>query len=551
MLTFSYHNIAHVNGADFGQVSVLSESFTVDPWEYVGSGSPPASWKQHGYPLVLFPDEDTVINMVFQPEKPHWLLEGVVGDLYTATSFKKYSDNDQIVYNEKATEHTNFDGWVTLAGAAISDIAERKGYIQRRGTNFRLPVAFHGYTGVDIILTPGDSFIDSTDPGYEQRWRCDYVSKDPSFTLMKLETPVSAGRKSRSHYVWTIQFGINKFGEYGYKWKREVDNGSQGIYDKIVSSPWPTPPYGGTLQPLSYINDKIIDPSRAESIVKRFIGGLDNLYGLFEHPSEVDIYGELANQCTSEYKRIDANVPSTVVETVGTASEVIDLIQGVKDVFHAKGAARFIQALGNLKLSVQWGLPLTVSDLKSISYTTSVDIAEGRYLHDRDEIIVARRRMERQCPGRGPLAHLTASCRWSLKTIVKSNAVAQEHQYARMMADYNVISLENAWDMVPYSFVVDWLTDFGDIVAGTDNLLYRTFYYDIIGSVRGRRLFVHLDSQAIQGLEPLLTGEVDLVLYRRFASHTIPLPSYGFLTPEVGLDQWIDGAILIGQQLIS
>jgi hypothetical protein len=149
----------------------------------------------------------------------------------------------------------------------------------------------------------------------------------------------------------------------------------------------------------------------------------------------------------------------------------------------------------------------------------------------------------------GILPGVTGETRYTLKTIVKDNKVAHDYSGFKKALDMNVVSLETGWDLVPYSFVVDWLTDFSSVLNAADNVFYRTAFWDIIGSVRGSRRVILIPGSAIAAVDGAFNGSLTLIDYHRTTSHTIPLPTLGFLHPSVGVTQWIDGATLVGQYI--
>lgn len=124
-----------------------------------------------------------------------------------------------------------------------------------------------------------------------------------------------------------------------------------------------------------------------------------------------------------------------------------------------------------------------------------------------------------------------------------------EHAAVRWAADFNLLSMQNGWDMIPYSFVVDWFTDFSKVVQAADAVNYRVAFQDIIGSVRGERTVIPLSTSVLKLYDPCMLGTCTVVNYRRYASSEIPIPTAGFLHPSGGADHWIDGSILISQRL--
>jgi hypothetical protein len=262
----------------------------------------------------------------------------------------------------------------------------------------------------------------------------------------------------------------------------------------------------------------------------------------------LDIYGELANTCVGSQKMISSNLPSTAYETATLLTGVMDTIEASTKVASKKSLAGKIQALADLRLCLKWGVPLTLQDVNSIAKTvSSKDFTEYFYNQCLSHQRVTHASMTRPRTARAPFSGATAETRYTLKCIVQDSRVAFEQRAARLAADLNVVSLQNGWDMVPYSFVVDWFTDFSSVLEAADNVNYRVAFWDVIGSVKGQRTVVKIPSSAIMARYPRFSGNIELVSYRRNWSSTIPLPTLGFLSPSIGTTQWLDGATLVGQ----
>jgi hypothetical protein len=458
------------------------------------------------------------------------------------------------VRNENSVKHVNLKGTVRLDDSTGIQSHPDYGGVCHEGS---LPLPWwrnQSSRGATVILLkPGDSWsLDNpVNPGGKFVYRCKQIrSPNTSTTSYAFEftpgTPYMYPETlAHRHSVGEISVD-NSTGKWVVRIQRWVTSASYDVIESTGLVP-DRYSYGPIYQ---YDSIAKMDPLKAEYMIRRFSVNLFNHISEmweYSHP-DVDVYGELATQCTGAYQQLQANVPSTVAELTGIVDEVKSLADSVL-ALKQRNPARFVQACGNLQLSVKWGLPLTVSDFHSITDTCLNATMKSRDVPLEDKILVQRRSRTETAFGKGILKGIQANCRYTLKTMVKRNNVAREHPIAQWAADYNLISASNGWDLIPYSFVVDWLTDFGSIVDGTDKLMYRLSYYDVVGSVRGKRIECSLGSSVTKKIDPRLNGEIQLVYYTRSASRTIPLPTFGYLSPKLGLDQWIDGSILVGQVL--
>lgn len=282
------------------------------------------------------------------------------------------------------------------------------------------------------------------------------------------------------------------------------------------------------------------------SVMNQVVGDCDAEF-YPDHPM-IDVWGELANMATSSVKATSSNVLSTANETFHICKGVIDLLQAAAAVKTAS-PKKFLKAVGNLRLAWKWGIPLTVKDAHAIADGVTDKVIEDKIYTNPNRIHVKHSTMfvgmipkdanrsegksgKRQC--------------W-LKILYKDNNTAKKQAGSKLAADLNLVTLENGWDVVPYSFVVDWLTDFGSVLNAADNVMYRTAYWDILGSVRGTKDWWNIDTRAFARYDPCISGHATCIHYVRRVYETIPLPTLGYLNPSIGVTQWLDGATLVSQ----
>jgi hypothetical protein len=123
----------------------------------------------------------------------------------------------------------------------------------------------------------------------------------------------------------------------------------------------------------------------------------------------------------------------------------------------------------------------------------------------------------------------------------------------RTLMDLDIFpELGNVWDVIPFSFVVDWFVPFGDLFDAIDSNTYR--------STLAVRYCVQSESYVFEGLNPKewltnlapywLQGDVSFEAYVRSPLSAIPAPSLQLHFPQE-FTQWIPAGALVYQMLGS
>lgn len=104
-------------------------------------------------------------------------------------------------------------------------------------------------------------------------------------------------------------------------------------------------------------------------------------------------------------------------------------------------------------------------------------------------------------------------------------------------------TFENLWDLVPYSFVIDWLLDVGSLLQRVDTrlrLLRLPIYYTTM-SQKSRNTVNLTASQQYP-----YTGQVYWEQYQRWVSDQCPVPPLSLQPTSQGFSHWLEaGALLI------
>jgi hypothetical protein len=109
---------------------------------------------------------------------------------------------------------------------------------------------------------------------------------------------------------------------------------------------------------------------------------------------------------------------------------------------------------------------------------------------------------------------------------------------------WDVFGLGNAWDMIPFSFVIDWFTNFGDHFEAYDiGLLYDTLRVVLCCQSTTADLVVDNPTAFLNSSLPI-TGELRLRNFDRVICDTMPFP-LSRIDDDRSFNHWFESAALI------
>jgi hypothetical protein len=107
------------------------------------------------------------------------------------------------------------------------------------------------------------------------------------------------------------------------------------------------------------------------------------------------------------------------------------------------------------------------------------------------------------------------------------------------------LTLENVWDLIPYSFVLDWFLDIGEFLERCDSrmrLMRQNIRYATMSSKRTTSYRV----------EPTITfpyqGSISRVHYTRWTEDHSPVPPLFFQNTNTVSNHWLEASALIHQR---
>lgn len=238
----------------------------------------------------------------------------------------------------------------------------------------------------------------------------------------------------------------------------------------------------------------------------------------------------LGNECIDQLGVIDANLYGFFRDLSSAGDTVKSIWSFIKDPDIAHGA--------NAWLSNRYGDRLTVADVQEIIGSFSLD----GYRSAASLPTSTRTRMTDRLTDESFSYDLTLTM--TLRCHPKDGIA----DVLRKMSDFGIgLELSNVWDLVPYSFVVDWFVNVGDLFEAIDRRLYQS-YWTIDTVVSARRIVsrpLHQSALTFSGQEVADLRSVD---YDRMVEKSIPTMPFSLEFGCPDLVHVIDGTALLIQR---
>lgn len=336
------------------------------------------------------------------------------------------------------------------------------------------------------------------------------------YTLSPLSaTQVSSFRKSYTH--WKLE------GMLSTNWSIDVP------FDTIVNYHASIPIYGtstatsnkSTVKPY-YTSLPGLSPSQVKEATDITI----NTILLSDFPIEPVAYGDLAMRAS---EKVNANK--------------VNMIAFLRDLRHPTELIPKLKNLSSIKvlsgnyLNIIYGILPTVDDINSI-----VDAFHKLkpYVDFNGYETYTSGSIQNQVENGS-----TYSLDQRLKLAIGTNDTQLENLVNRLDSLGVLPTFENLWDLVPYSFVVDWLLDVGGLLQRIDSSM-RLVRLDIKYLTMSEKRQITKDLVWTRAFP--YTGSVSLVQYHRWVSDQCPAPPLSLHTTFSGFDHWLESAALLIQR---
>ncbi|DAD52700.1 TPA_asm: maturation protein [ssRNA phage SRR7976310_3] len=246
-------------------------------------------------------------------------------------------------------------------------------------------------------------------------------------------------------------------------------------------------------------------------------------------------YGDLAMEACENARIIGMNM----LEFLRDLRNIKDLIPKLQALRGLKGVKR-LKGLSGDYLQYKFGILPTISDLK--------------------EIVAAFRRRQLLYVDRNGYNVYTAghnsqidvdNVRYEKLQRIKLAIENEDNVFEKLLDTFDSLGVlpdfQNLWELVSYSFVIDWFIDVGDFLKRVDTrlkLLRLNIRYVTMSSktvVKG--VFTPTIDQPI-------SGPIDWVHYHRWVSDQCPVPPLTLQSNTEGFNHWLEAGALIIQRIL-
>lgn len=265
------------------------------------------------------------------------------------------------------------------------------------------------------------------------------------------------------------------------------------------------------------------DWSRIQSILLR------------EHPHAKpysEIFGDLCRRCAIDSVALERN-------NIEFFRELPYVIDGIKDVYKLLRGKIDAKTAASLYLSYKYGVRLTISDFfdNLNDLKRQLEKVNHSFKWSRAREVI-------------PSPYLPILCESCVDIY---NYKVYYNPYDRGFKsivseiwNYGMFpTLQNSWDLVPLSFVIDWFTDISDRLSAYDaNTRFATL--DIISSVSShKRVYSGVDPRIVfPWVKAAIVGKIDITIYsRHFDTGAVIAPTY-VSQPGGPFDNYAEAAAL-------
>lgn len=247
----------------------------------------------------------------------------------------------------------------------------------------------------------------------------------------------------------------------------------------------------------------------------------------FRYRQVPDIWHELCGEAISSMSSSwDGNGIALVSDLREMRSAALSTAESIKS-FHGP---KKLKAAASVFLSFHYGWKLLASDLNELNRSLKRKLGDG-FDH---------------CTASRTLSVETGYYRGSLNMTYEvyynrfEGLISELDKFSQFADTFDLkLTLGNVWDMIPYSFVVDWLVGIGDALSAIDS--FYTAAYHVKTICGGRSIKYNLT------LADTELGFINISYYRRgYGSIVSPIPPLETHSPTTSIaNHWIEGGSLI------
>ncbi|DAD51093.1 TPA_asm: maturation protein, partial [ssRNA phage SRR7976300_1] len=446
-------------------------------------------------------------DMSYELVKP-WPLASLTGRGISITGYKRSYPSTKSTYSGALIVDGSF-GSAVLGGT--EDTKEHGGWSGY--SNWALSWSSHGYV-IDIEVSGEGYYLDP-----------------------KGKTWVKSRRHSRTRITLDIA--------HSCAYLLESNPGDYTTYsDGRVSQVEEIPGARACTKPLDWLAYQGASPALSSilGINPAFTMTLNDTFN--KYVQESNVWPELCQKAILSAQYVDCNMIAMINDLRNLRVDLTSVLEGFKRIpkINLKTKAGWKEASSQY-LGNKYGYQLTISDagaigeaLERLRQNCKAGMTDTKKLLSASSVTL---------PGRVPLSaefHYTAKVGSSNDPLLAG---------IKGLYDWDLYpSLGNMWDLIPYSFVADWVVGIGDLLEDIDANVYMR-YYQAKSIMKSTKITTGpVDNQQILGSLPGACGLVSYTHYRRWVEFAFePMPLSVDFHPENLLGHWVEGASLIIQRI--
>jgi len=361
---------------------------------------------------------------------------------------------------------------------------------------------------------------------------------------------------------WDVQTIFYRFSSQGvvYKSATLLDKGITDSFGdpntSYIATLWPD--YAAVTGTLSgyYYTPQIHNVGTKEQVLETFKSLLTAYYRELElaFPLDTsDTYGELALECAEQFDEVNANVLLMAWESYETRTWLVWLKRCLKDegfigvlsqLYTLVKEGKWSKEQANNYLAVHYGFMPTVDDFNTLFSALNSFLTAEISLHQR----VHARRQEAITTDDGRTMTVLRVLTVDLLGVPDGVLGPFRAMCARLRKFGMLPSLSTAWGIVPYSFVVNWIVNFGKFFEQMDHFLASQWLFQVSESICSEKWTHYSELHDMLPGVFWASGAAEFTRYMRWVRSTCPSPTIS--DPEVALstDRWIEALALIIQR---
>jgi hypothetical protein len=267
--------------------------------------------------------------------------------------------------------------------------------------------------------------------------------------------------------------------------------------------------------------DQIIPPFKIEDRTDIFKGELN------------PVWGDLAYDCYSQIQLWNSNGLAYGKDMVLITRAARDLVRVAKSLMLRKDLPGTAKSLADLFLSFRYGWCLTAKD--------TISLLQADY-----ERAYPQGRCKRSSSYSYFRNGVTITARMSVFCRPYSDCVSELAGFLSMM-DFD-FSLENLWDLVPWTFVIDWVVNVGDLLNRFD-MLGNMDKFSIFLTGQTLKATTVVTASQIEQLRSM-SGTVTAKYYKRvYGPDVIPPSLASSRNSDQKFNHWLEGSALAIQRI--